>query len=131
MKIAVWIASALLAIAFLFAGGGKLLTPASDFQLMAPGVPVVLMKLAGAAEVPDAIGLILPAATRIMPVLTPIAAAGLVLTMVGATITDIAIGQPASAVLPVVLGIFAALVAFARFGPYAVEPRGAIRSATV
>lgn len=131
MKIAVWIGSGLLALVFLFVGGSKLLTPAAELQQMAQGVPVALMKLAGAAEVLGGIGLVLPAATRIMPVLTPIAAVGLVLTMVGATITDIAIGTPGGPVLPVVLGIFAALVAFARFGSCAVEPRSTIRSATV
>lgn len=123
MKIAVWIASSLLAFAFLVVGGSKLLTPAGELQQMAKGVPVALLKLAGAAEVLGAIGLVMPAATRIMPVLTPIAATGLVVTMIGATITNIAIGEPASAVPTIVLGTFAALVALARFGPCAIEPR--------
>jgi len=123
MKITVWIASSLLAFAFLVAGGGKLLTPAGELQQMAEGVPVALLKLAGAAEVLGAIGLVLPAATRIMPILTPIAATGLVMTMVGATITNLAVGEPASAFPTIVLGTFAALVAWARFGPVAVEPR--------
>ena len=124
MKITVWIASSLLAFAFLLVGGGKLLASAADLQQMSEGVPVALLKLAGAAEVLGAIGLVVPAATRIMPVLTPIAATGLVITMVGATIANIAIGQPSGAVLPIVLGTFAALVAWVRFGPVAVEPRG-------
>jgi uncharacterized membrane protein YphA (DoxX/SURF4 family) len=126
MKIAVWIGSSLLAVAFLVVGGGKLLSPASELQQVAQGVPVALLKLAGAAEVLGAIGLVVPAATRIVPVLTPIAATGLVLTMVGATITNIAVGEPASAVPTIVLGIFAALVAWARFGPAAVEARGSL-----
>ena len=124
MKVTVWIASSLLTFAFLVVGVGKLLASAGDLQQMSQGVPIVLLKLAGAGEVLGAIGLVVPAATRIMPVLTPIAATGLVLTMVGATITNIAIGEPASAALPIVLGTFAALVAWARFGPVAVEPRG-------
>jgi hypothetical protein len=124
MKVAVWIASSLGALAFLIVGGGKLLAPAGELQQMAEGVPVALLKLAGTAEVLGAIGLVVPAATRIMPVLTPIAATGLVVTMVGATITNIVIGEPASAVPTVVLGILAAVVAWARFGPVAVKPRG-------
>jgi uncharacterized membrane protein YphA (DoxX/SURF4 family) len=131
MKIAVWILSALLAVAFLVAGGGKLLTPAGELQQMAHGVPVVLMKLAGAAEVLGALGLVLPAATRIMPVLTPVAAIGLVVTMVAATITNFVSGQPGSAVLTIVLGILAAIVAFARFGPYAVESRSNVQHAAI
>lgn len=123
MKIIVWIASSLLALAFLVVGAGKLLATAADLQQMSQGVPVALLKLAGSAEVLGAIGLVVPAATRIMPVLTPIAATGLALTMVGATIANIAVGEPAGAAVPVVLGTFAALVAWARFGSFAVEPR--------
>ena len=123
MKISVWIASALLALAFLAVGAGKLLTPAAELQQAAQGVPVALLKLAGAAEVLGAIGLVLPAATRIMPALTPIAAIGLVMTMIGATITNVAVGEPATAVFTAVLGVVAALVAWARFGPAAVAPR--------
>jgi uncharacterized membrane protein YphA (DoxX/SURF4 family) len=125
VKIAVWIASALLALAFIAAGGGKLLASSADLRHSAQGVPVALLKLAGAAEVLGAIGLVVPAATRIKPVLTPIAAVGLVLTMVGATITNIAVGEPATAVVTVALGLVAALVAWARFGPAAVESREA------
>jgi uncharacterized membrane protein YphA (DoxX/SURF4 family) len=124
MKIAVWIASSLLAVAFLVVGGGKLLTPAGELQQLAEGVPVALLKLAGAAEVLGAIGLVVPAATRIRPILTPLAAVGLVITMVGATVTNLAIGEPAGAVPTIALGSFAAFVAWARFGPWAVEPRG-------
>ncbi|MCW2758613.1 MAG: putative integral rane protein, partial [Nocardioidaceae bacterium] len=119
----IWIASSLLACAFVVVGAGKLLASPADLQQLAHGVPVALLKIAGAAEMLGAIGLVVPAATRIVPVLTPIAATGLVATMVGATITNIIIGEPASAVLPVVLGTGAALVALARFGPCAVEPR--------
>jgi uncharacterized membrane protein YphA (DoxX/SURF4 family) len=124
MKITVWIASALVAFAFLVVGAGKLMASAADLQQASEGVPVALLKLAGTAEVLGALGLVLPAATRIMPVLTPIAATGLVLTMVGATITNIAIGEPGAAATTVILGVFAALLAWARFGPVAVEPRG-------
>ncbi|WP_163508222.1 DoxX family protein [Fodinicola acaciae] len=123
MKIVVWVVSALLALAFLAVGGGKLLAPAAELQQSAQGVPIALLKLAGAAEVLGAIGLILPAATRILPVLTPVAAVGLVVTMVGATITNFVVGVPSSAVVTVVLGVLAALVAVARFGRWAVEPR--------
>lgn len=123
MKIAIWIVSALLAVAFLLVGAGKLLASAADLQQSAQGVPIALLKLAGAAEVLGAIGLILPAATRIVPILTPLAAVGLVVTMIGATITNFVIGAPSNAVMTVILGILAALVAVARFGRWAVEPR--------
>lgn len=123
MKIAVWIASALLALEFLVVGAGKLLTPGPELEHAAQGVPLALLRIAGTAEVLGALGLLLPAATRIIPVLTPVAATGLVLTMVGATITNLSVGQPISAIGTTVLGVIAAFVAWARFGPAAVTPR--------
>jgi hypothetical protein len=123
MWIAVWIVSVLLALAFLFIGGVKVVMPAADMASASHGVPVVLLKIAGIAEVLGALGIILPAATRILPVLTPIAAAGLVLTMAGATIVDISLGLYPVAAQTALLGVLAGFVAWARFGPAAITPR--------
>lgn len=123
MRITVWIVSGLLSMAFLFIGLAKLLTPAGELESMAEGVPVLLLRIAGSAEVLGALGLILPAATRIVPILTPLAASGLVLTMAGATVTNVIIGEYAIVAQPVLLGALAGFVAWARFGRYAVQPR--------
>jgi hypothetical protein len=123
MKKTVWIVSALLALAFLFTGFGKLLSSTADLEASAGGVPIILFRIAGGAEVLGALGLLLPAATRVAPILTPIAASGLVVTMIGAVTTNIIIGEYALAVMPAVLGVFSAFVAWARFGPEAVAPR--------
>jgi len=123
MKIAVWIVSALAAVAFVLIGLGKLLPSTADLEAASQGVPVSLLRIAGTAEVLGAIGLILPAATRVLPILTPVAASGLVITMIGAVTTNIIIGEFGLAVLPAVLGVMAAFIAWARFGPQAVEPR--------
>jgi hypothetical protein len=123
MKIAVWIVSALAAVAFLFIGLSKLLPSTADLEAAAQGVPVILLRIAGTAEVIGAVGLILPAATRVLPILTPVAASGLVITMVGAVTTNIIIGEFGLAVMPLVLGVVAAFIAWARFGPQSVEPR--------
>lgn len=125
MKIVIWIVSALLALVFLVIGGMKLLASTADLTTSAPDVPVALMRIAGLAEVLGALGLILPAATRILPILTPVAAVGLSLTMVGAIITNIAIGMAEAIVLPVVLLVLCAGIAWLRFGRYAVAPRAA------
>jgi uncharacterized membrane protein YphA (DoxX/SURF4 family) len=124
MRIAVWIVSALLALAFLFIGGTKVVMPVAEMEATGQGVPVVLLKIAGVAEVIGAFGLILPAATRIRPVLTPVAAAGLVVTMIGAIIINVAIGAYPLVVPPALLGLLAGFVAWARFGPAAIAPRG-------
>jgi hypothetical protein len=125
MRIAVWIVSVLLALAFLFIGGVKVMMSVADMEAGSQGVPVVLLKIAGFAEVLGAFGLVLPAATRILPVLTPVAATGLVITMIGATSINIAIAFYPIAVQTAVLGVLAAFVAWARFGPAAITPRGA------
>ena len=127
MKITVWVVSALLALAFLFAGAMKLITPAAEMAQLSQGVPVVLLRIAGLAEVLGALGLILPAASRTLPVLTPLAASGLVAVMLGATITNISIGAYPVAIQTVVLGLLAGFVAWARFTGQAVEPRTAAK----
>jgi uncharacterized membrane protein YphA (DoxX/SURF4 family) len=123
VKIAVWIVSGLLAVAFLFAGLFKLFASTADLEASAQGVPVVLLKIAGTAEVLGAIGLILPAATRVLPVLTPLAAAGLTLVMIGATITNLIIGEYAIMLQTILMGVLAAWVAWARFRQYDVVRR--------
>lgn len=115
MKTTVWIVSVLLALAFLYIGGAKVLTPAAALEAMAMGVPVILLKIAGWAEVLGAVGLILPAATGIAPVLTPWAATGLVVVMAGAVVANVAIGAYAAVLVPVVLGLLSAFVAWVRF----------------
>jgi uncharacterized membrane protein YphA (DoxX/SURF4 family) len=118
MKIAVWIVSGLLAVLFLFTGLFKLFASTADLEAAAQGVPVILLRIAGTAEVLGAIGLILPAATRVLPVLTPLAAAGLTLVMIGATITNLIIGEYAIMLETIVMGVLAAWVAWARFRQY-------------
>jgi uncharacterized membrane protein YphA (DoxX/SURF4 family) len=130
MKIAVWIVSGLLAVMFLFAGLFKLLASTADLEASAQGVPVILLKIAGTAEVLGAIGLILPAATRIMPVLTPLAAAGLALTMVGATITNLIIGEYALMVQTALMGALAGWVGWVRLRQYEGERHHVGRPAT-
>jgi len=92
MNIFLWILQAVLAAAFLGAGLMKLSQPKSKLQENMGWVEDFsdnAVKGIGAAEVLGAIGLILPAATGIAVILTPIAAAALAVTMVGAVIVHI------------------------------------------
>ncbi|WP_306457962.1 DoxX family protein [Streptomyces sp. SA15] len=57
-------------------------------------------------------------ATDIAPVLTPLAATGLVVVMVLAAITHARRKEPGAIAFNAVLLILAALVAWGRFGPY-------------
>ncbi len=74
-----------------------------------------LHAITGAAELLAAMGLILPGLTRIQPRLTPLAAFGLMLVMLGAIVFHILRGEIGNAVLNVVVAGLAAFVAYGRW----------------
>ena len=83
---ALWIVQGVLAAIFLFAGAMKLITPVEVMAAMSP-FPGEFIRFIGVCEVLGAVGLIVPLATRILPGLTALAAAGLVIIMAGATVS--------------------------------------------
>lgn len=87
MEIAIWIVSGLLALVNLGAGAAKLLTPREKHVAQQPWAGDFThnqVRLIGVVEVVAAIGLILPRLLDIAPILSPIAAAGIVLLQAGA-----------------------------------------------
>jgi hypothetical protein len=111
---ALWIVQALLALVFLFAGGMKLVLPLE--QLTGPiSIPGPFLRFIGVAEVLGALGLILPGLLRIRPGLTPLAAVGLVIIMIGATALTLAAGELGAALISLVVGLLAAFVAYGRW----------------
>ncbi len=116
MTYALWIVQALLALLFLFAGGIKLVLPLEKLTGPMP-MPLsgLFLRFVGVAEVLGAIGLILPGLLRIRPGLTPLAAAGLVIIMIGATVLTLAGGDVAMALIPLVVGLLSAFVAYGRW----------------
>ncbi len=120
MNIALWTIAALLAVAFLASGALKLIQPKE--KLAASGFGFVedfsagAVKAIGAVEILAAVGLILPAALDIAPVLVPLAAVGLVLLMAGAIITHLRRHEAQAIVAPLALLALAVLVAWGRFG---------------
>lgn len=111
---ALWIVQVLLALLFLFAGGAKLILPPE--ALKGPvAVPVLFLRFIGVCEVLGALGLILPGLLRMRPGLTPLAAAGLVIIMIGATVTNLVGGGVAVALITLVVGLLAAFVAYGRW----------------
>lgn len=111
-----WGVQGLLAALFLFAGGMKLVMPIE--MMKGPvGLPGLLLRFIGVCEVLGAIGLILPELLKIKRILTPLAAAGLVIIMSGATVITIIGGAVAPAVVPFVVGALAATVAYGRWQP--------------
>jgi hypothetical protein len=114
MTYVLWIVQGLLALLFLFAGGMKLVLPLEALQGPV-ALPGLFMRCIGVAEVLGALGLILPGLLRIRPSLTPLAAVGLVIIMIGATVVTVAGGQLAPALMPVAVGLLAVFVAFGRW----------------
>jgi hypothetical protein len=116
MNIALWIVQVLLAGLFLFAGGMKVVIPIEEIMKQMPlPLPGWFVLFTGVVELLGAIGLILPWLLGIRPGLTPLAAAGLVIVMIGATIYTVAAGDIATALMPIAVGLLAALVAYGRW----------------
>src|SRR6266581_600493 len=118
MNIALWVVQILLALAFATAGIVKATQPTERLATSMGWVEDVgprAVRLIGVLEILGAIGLILPAVTGIWPWLTPVAAAGLALTMVGAMITHGRRGEFSSMGMNVVLLALALFVVFGRF----------------
>lgn len=118
MNIALWIIQILLALLFLFAGGTKLILPAETLQAMgSPNqiiLPGLLLKFIGLCEVLGALGLILPGLLRKQPSLTPLAAAGLVIIMIGAVALTIAGDGVVAGIVPLLTAVLCAFVAYGR-----------------
>jgi hypothetical protein len=113
MSKVLWVVQGLLAVIFLFAGGMKLFLPGDVLTAQFPG-SVLFVRFIGVAEVLGALGLILPGLLRIRPGLTPLAAAGLVSIMTGATLVTLASMGPMPALMPLAIGLLASLVVFGR-----------------
>lgn len=121
MNIVLWVLAGVLAALFLAAGLTKLTQPKKKLAAtmgwvedFSPGMVTTI----GGLEVLAAIGLILPAALHIVPVLVPLAVTGLVLLMIGAAITHARRREFPMIGINVVLLVLAAVVAWGRFGPY-------------
>jgi uncharacterized membrane protein YphA (DoxX/SURF4 family) len=110
---ALWIVQGLLALLFLFAGSMKLIVPIAMLTAQMP-LPGLFLKFIGVAEVTGAVGLILPGLLRIRPMLTPLAACGLLIIMIGATVVTLVGGEGAEALCPLVVGLLCAAVAYGR-----------------
>ena len=123
MNVALWIVTALLAVAYLASGGGKLILSKERIAAFGASARWVedftprSVKAIGALEVLGAAGLVLPAALDIAPVLVPLAAVGLAMIMVGAVITRIRRHELTFMVADSAYLVMAGFVAWGRFGP--------------
>ncbi len=118
MNIVLWIIQILLALLFLFAGGTKLVLPPDVLKSMgSPNqvqLPGLFIRFLGVVEVLGVLGLILPGVFRLKTHLTPLAAAGLVIIMIGATVITIVGEGVGPAIVPFVTGLLCAFVVYGR-----------------
>jgi uncharacterized membrane protein YphA (DoxX/SURF4 family) len=112
----------LLAIAFFAHGCLLLFPPASLVEQMAM-LPGALRVFIGVAEVLAAIGLTLPGITRILPWFVPLAAAGLMIVMISATVLHSTRGEVSSAITTTILFILVTFVAYTRWKVQPILPR--------
>ncbi|MBM9466722.1 DoxX family protein [Nakamurella leprariae] len=122
MDVLLWIIAGVLAAALAFSGVFKLVLPRERYvasQPWAADAPSWAPPAIGVLEVAGAVGVVLPALIGVAPVVVPVAATGLALVMAGAVAMHVARREWSALVPSGVLLVLAALVAWARFGPYA------------
>jgi len=114
MNILLWVLQGLLAMLFLFAGVMKFVMSVEEMTKQMP-MPGWFLHFIGVAEILGGIGLVLPGILRIRTGLMPLAAAGLVVIMMGATVVNLQTGQRGPAAMTVVFGLLLAFVAHSRW----------------
>jgi uncharacterized membrane protein YphA (DoxX/SURF4 family) len=122
MNVALWIVQIVLAMMMLMAGAMKVMKSKDELHEQMGWVEDFsenTLKAIGGLEVLGAIGLILPAVTGIAPVLVPLAAVGLGITMIGATVVHVRRSEMPNVAITVMLLAMAVFVAWGRFGDYA------------
>lgn len=118
MKILLWVLQVVLALFFGNAGFAKVSQPVTELAETMTWIelfPTAIVPVLGGLELLAAIGLILPAAFGIAEFLTPLAAAGLVVIMLGAAVTHAILGEWPAVGLTVVIAAVAAFTAWGRF----------------
>jgi uncharacterized membrane protein YphA (DoxX/SURF4 family) len=123
MNKALWILQGLLAALFLWHGGFMLVPPAEMLEMINAQLGVEFRIFLGVAEVLAAIGLIAPGVTRILPWLTPLAAAGLMVVMASATVLHVVRGEFVSTIITAVLFVLVTMVAYLRWKVQPITPR--------
>jgi len=123
MNIVLWILQVLLAVQFLFHGWLFTFPPAEMVEMMDTAFAPAFRLFIGVAELLAAVGLVVPSATRILPWLTPLASAGLMIVTASATVYHLSRGEIGNAVYTAVLFVLVTFVAYMRWKVEPVSPR--------
>lgn len=131
LRVSLWTVQVLLALVFVSSGLIKVLVPLGDLETMMSWVnhvPGWLVRFIGVCELAGAVGLVLPAAVRIRPSLTPLAAALLAVDMALAVAVHLALGEVPMFAVPLTLCALSAFVAWGRSRRAPIAPRRAATS---
>jgi uncharacterized membrane protein YphA (DoxX/SURF4 family) len=124
MNILLWIVQILLALLFLFAGSTKFVMSVAEMNRQAPvALPGLLIHFIGMCEVLGGLGLILPSLLRMKPGLTPLAACGLAVITIGATVITLMGGTVSPAAFPFVTALLCIFVAYGRWRAAPIAPK--------
>lgn len=123
-----WVAQILLALGMASAGVIKLVSGDDVLTAYYPIFPALFIRFIGVCELVGAIGVVVPAALRIQPELTPLAATGLAIIMGGAVISTIMMGAASMIVTPLALFLLAVFVAYGRWRLSPIMSRDAERA---
>lgn len=113
MKIVLWIIQVVLAAMFVMAGSAKFMMT-EEALTAAYKLPLLFIQFIGVCELLGAVGLILPSLLRIRPMLTPLAAAGLAIITLGATVVTLVIGGGIMALYPFIIALLCLFVVWGR-----------------
>lgn len=123
MNTLLWVLQIVLAAVFAAAGIVKITLPRTQLRATlgdwVDATPEPAIKMLGVAEIAAAIGLTVPLAVAIAPILTPMAGIGVIAVLAGAAIIHGRRRQYLNVAVNVVLAVAAALVIWERLGPYA------------
>jgi putative oxidoreductase len=126
LHIALWIAQVILGVMFIMAGIMKSTQPIIDLSKSVPwtaNVPVALVRFIGVSELLGGIGLLLPSLLRIKPILTPLAAIGILIIMVFAMVYHVTNGETNVIGINIAFGLVAAFIAWGRLKKAPIHPR--------
>lgn len=124
MNIVLWIIQILLGLFFLFSGVMKFVMPVEEMNRQAPVVlPGLFLHFIGVCEFLGGLGLLLPSLLRIKPRLTPLAAIGLAIIMVGATVITLMGPMKGMVLVPLITCLLCLFVAYGRWRAKPISPR--------